>query len=165
MKPVQLLATGGLSDRNVAACAQRIAEMEPWKRLGYSAEDLSHALKPAHSDREGLLIDLDGEIAGALVLRHGWWRGAYIELFAIYPEWQRRGLGRTVLEMVESRRGAGVDNLWLLVSASNEPAQSLYRACGFETVGTLTDLLMAGEDEILMRKRLRPVRKGSIARS
>ncbi|MEO5344637.1 MAG: hypothetical protein H7842_15210, partial [Gammaproteobacteria bacterium SHHR-1] len=47
-------------------------------------------------------------------------------------------------------------NIWLLVSRFNQPARHFYLAHGFAELCCIEDLLLAGEDEVLMRKRLPP---------
>ena len=153
---MQLKPTIDMAETELAAHAARLAAMEPWSRLGYRAEGLLVLLSSHQPDRQSFLIQRGGHPAGVLVLRDPWWRGIYIELFAVYPEAQQQGVGRAALDLIEARRRPGRDNLWLLVSGFNSAAQAFYRRQGFEFVGHLPDLLASGEDEILMRKRLRP---------
>ena len=156
MTALQLKPTVDMAETELAAHAARLAAMEPWSRLGYRAEGLLALLSSHPPDRQSFLIQRGGRPAGVLVLRDPWWRGIYIELFAVYPEAQQQGVGRAALDLIEARRRPGRDNLWLLVSGFNSAAQTFYRRQGFELVGQLPDLLASGEDEILMRKRLRP---------
>jgi ribosomal protein S18 acetylase RimI-like enzyme len=55
----------------------------------------------------------------------------------VAPEVRSRGLGRRLLTAIieEGRRMPGVELLQLVVVAGNTPAQSLYRALGFQTYG------------------------------
>ena len=156
MTALQLRPTIDTAETELAAHAARLATMEPWSRLGYRAEGLLALLSSHQPDRQSFLIQRGGRPAGVLVLRDPWWRGIYIELFAVYPEAQQQGVGRAALDLIEARRRPGRDNLWLLVSGFNSAAQTFYRRQGFELVGQLPDLLASGEDEILMRKRLQP---------
>jgi ribosomal protein S18 acetylase RimI-like enzyme len=79
-------------------------------------------------------------------------RGAYIELFAVLPAAQGRGVGRAILEFVESSYRGRAANLWLLVSAFNSGARGFYEKHGFRPIGVIEDLVVVGQDEILMRK-------------
>ena len=65
-----------------------------------------------------------------------------------------RGIGRALMEWAEAevfdRRCAR--NLFLLVSDFNTPARRFYERLGFAEVGRLPDYLVAGRDEIIVRK-------------
>lgn len=133
--------------------AQQLVTMDPWLRLGYQEQALrSFFLQPA-CDAERYLMLLDEEIAGVVCLKRPWLRGVYLEQLAILPPWQRQGLGRQALDFIEQRH-AQYANIWLLVSGFNQSARRFYQANGFVELCPLEGLLVAGEDEILMRKRL-----------
>lgn len=49
--------------------------------------------------------------------------------------WKRRGLARAgLLRTMERLRVAGRDDVWLAVTATNEPARRLYESLGFEEI-------------------------------
>jgi ribosomal protein S18 acetylase RimI-like enzyme len=52
-------------------------------------------------------------------------------------------------------------NIWLCVSQFNDRAQRFYSSNGFEVSAVLDDLIVAGENETLMRRRL--VSRSSVA--
>lgn len=73
---------------------------------------------------------------------------------AVHPDYQRRGLGRALLEhligLLEQR---DVLTLWLEVRQSNTPAIALYRALGFDEVSLRRDYYPTAkgrEDAIIM---------------
>jgi ribosomal protein S18 acetylase RimI-like enzyme len=135
--------------------AQQLAGMDPWRHLGYSQESLEgFFLRPA-CDAERYLIRVADDIAGVLCLKQPWLRGVYLEQLALLPSYQRRGLGRRALEFIEQSHPQAA-NIWLLVSRFNQPARHFYLAHGFAELCCIEDLLLAGEDEVLMRKRLPP---------
>ena len=77
---------------------------------------------------------------------------AHVTTFAVHPDWRRQGIGRQLLlNVVELARKIGARRMTLEVRASNETAQALYRAYGFEEVGRrpryYTD---DGEDAVVM---------------
>ena len=77
---------------------------------------------------------------------------AHVTTFGVHPDWRRQGIGRQLLlNLVELSRAIGARRMTLEVRASNEVAQALYRAYGFEEVGRrpryYTD---DGEDAIVM---------------
>lgn len=56
-------------------------------------------------------------------------------LFAVAPQWRRRGLGAALLTQVEkAARGRGIARIFLEMRDGN-PAESLYRYHGFTPIG------------------------------
>lgn len=163
MTSIRFRAADGLPDALLDEQARRLAAMDPWARLGYSASALARALRLGQPDRDVRLVEQDGQIVGVIVLRRHWWRGCYIELFAVYPEAAGQGLGRRALDWIVEHCEDGNENLWLLVSGFNHAARHFYTKCGFETIGTLDDLVTVGEAEVLMRKRLRPPSSAAVS--
>ncbi len=54
----------------------------------------------------------------------------------IAPDHRRRGVARTLISVAEEEAWArGFSRLRVRVSIGNEPAQALYRSCGFEDAG------------------------------
>lgn len=58
----------------------------------------------------------------------------YINVLAVYPAFQGRGLGRRLLEHVEAE--ADGRDLSLIVENANDAARALYRSAGFVTEAT-----------------------------
>lgn len=77
--------------------------------------------------REGRIV------AATLVTEHD---GVALIAFSMTsPEWKRRGLARAgLLRTMERLRRAGRREVWLAVTATNEPARRLYEFIGFEEV-------------------------------
>ena len=102
-----------------------------------------------------LAIMADGRMAGGMAVRSPWLRGPYLELLAIFPQAQRRGLGQRSLDWAFARaREQGAANFWACVSAFNRSARDFYAQRGFVEAVELADLVQLGETEILLRKRL-----------
>ncbi|WP_295447430.1 GNAT family N-acetyltransferase [uncultured Thiodictyon sp.] len=152
---LEFVVTAALTPDQAAVIAETLAGMDPWRTLGYSAAALTGALVALHPDLTRYLALRDGEPQGLVVVRHPWLRGAYIELFAVLPAAQGRGVGRAALEFVESRYRDRSPNLWLLVSGFNSGARCFYEKHGFRPVGVIADLVVTGQDEVLMRKIIR----------
>lgn len=58
---------------------------------------------------------------------------AYLHLIGVAPSCRRTGVGRELMSRYEAwSRSVGADRLLLDVRVSNETAQALYRALGFE---------------------------------
>lgn len=146
-----LRATEG---REAADLAARIAALDPWHRLGYTAAGLrAYLTRPDPGARRFVLVDA-GQAVGAAVIRDPWLRGPYIELLALFAEAQGRGLGGAFVDWLAARAGRRDRNLWVVASAVNDRALDFYRRHGFAPVGELDGLVRDGEREILLRRRL-----------
>jgi len=140
------------------ALIRMLADSDPWKRLGYTAAHWDRLFTPLPSGREGYIIEQDGVVAGLALLRRPFLFGDYLELLAIAPWTQRRGLGRTLLNHLERMVFARSTNLFACVSDFNTTARQFYERNGYREVGPLPDLLMAGASEILLRKTIGPAK-------
>jgi ribosomal protein S18 acetylase RimI-like enzyme len=125
--------------------AALLADIDPWRRLGYNALALADYLDRPDPTLSRMVMPGKGVIA----LRSPWLRGPYIELLAVLPEAQGQGIGRALVEWATSRGGA---NLWACVSEFNAPARAFYARLGFTEVAKLPGLVAPGETEILLRK-------------
>ena len=77
---------------------------------------------------------------------------AHVTTFGVHPDWRRQAIGRQLLlNLAEISTAIGARRLTLEVRASNEVAQALYAAFGFEILGRrrayYTD---DGEDALVM---------------
>ena len=84
----------------------------------------------------------------------------YLSALALYPEQQRKGLGRTMLAEAEAvARAAGADWITLMVGSFNSGARALYQQVGYAEWDRRAFLPFPGSDAegdwILMRKDLR----------
>ncbi len=152
------LASGGLRPlraEQAEPIARQLAAIDPWLALGFAAEALATYLLRADG---GLyryeILDAQGATAGVVAVRHPWLRGPYLELFAVFPPHQGRGLGGAALEWFERQARLTSANAWVLVSAFNQGAYGLYRRYGFVEIGPIPDLIKPGQNEILLRKSL-----------
>lgn len=136
--------------------AARLAELDPWARTGRTAAAFLAAMSTPMPGTHRFAIDLDGRLAGCLVLRHPFMRGPYVETIAVFPEAQRRGVARTVIEWIAAEAAATAPNIWLCVTEWNAPARAFYAALGFVEVGPLPDLAAPGVGEIFLRRVLGP---------
>jgi ribosomal protein S18 acetylase RimI-like enzyme len=141
------------------AVIEMLADSDPWKRLGYTAHHWERLFDPLPPGREGYVVDVAEEVAGLALLRRHFLFGDYLELLAIAPARQRRGLGGTLLAHVERIVFSRSTNLFACVSDFNAAARDFYRRHGFREVGPIHDLLMPGSSEILLRKTTGPARR------
>lgn len=153
--PLDIVALPVLAHPQAEVIGRTLAGMDPWQTLGYGAEGLTSGLQVAHPDLTRYLAQRDAQTLALAVVRHPWLRGAYIELFAVLPGAQGQGVGGALLRHIEAVYRRRTGNLWLLVSGFNTRARRFYECHGFGPIGTIPDLVVSGQDEVLMRKVLR----------
>jgi len=99
------------------------------------------------------VIDSDGVVTGYGVLMIGV-REAHLLNLSIAPEWQRRGLGRTLLEhFVHIGHDSDAQQMFLEVRPSNTSARRMYADYGFRDISVRRGYYPAAggrEDAILM---------------
>ena len=99
------------------------------------------------------VIDSGGVVTGYGVLMIGV-REAHLLNLSIAPEWQRRGLGRTLLEhFVRIGRDSDAQQMFLEVRPSNASARRMYAGYGFRDISIRRGYYPAAggrEDAILM---------------
>lgn len=135
-----------------SAVVAMLVDRDPWKRLGYTPKSWERLLTPPLDRREAWVIECDRIPAGIAVVRLGFLRGDYLELFAIAPGQEGRGLGRRLLRAVEESVFSRGPNLFVCVSDFNHSGRRFYARNGYQQVGTIADLLIAGSSELLLRK-------------
>lgn len=132
--------------------ANQACQIEPWKSLSTEPEKLVAYYHSQSPDLIRFHLQMDGATAGLVCLRQPWLRGVYIEHFLVLPGFQGMGIGKAFLRHIESKYQTQTNNLWLLVSAFNQPARKFYTSQGFIEIGPIRDFIKPGMDEILMRK-------------
>lgn len=141
------------ADRTWAADV--MAASEPWLTLGRGRADALKLLR--NRRKQCFIVRSGGERAGFLVLDLHGPLGGYIQTIGVAPEWRGRGVGSAALGWAEAHLFKTHRNVLLCVSSFNRGAQRLYRRAGYEVVGRLRDYVVAGHDEILLRKTLGPL--------
>ncbi|MFW2391900.1 MAG: GNAT family N-acetyltransferase [Methyloceanibacter sp.] len=129
--------------------------MPPWSQMGYSAEAMTRFLAARDDGARRYVIDVDGAPAGAVSIRYPWLLGPYVELLAILPASQGRGLGAAVLNwLAQEASRLEARNLWVCASRGNASALRFYQRHGFEETAALPDLVADGFEDILLRRTL-----------
>lgn len=59
----------------------------------------------------------------------------YLDTLAVFPQYRRNGIARSLIESVKQRAQAINKPAGLLVSKTNSKARPLYESCGFKMVG------------------------------
>jgi ribosomal-protein-alanine acetyltransferase len=80
---------------------------------------------------------------------------AHLSLLAVQPGFQKRGLGRQLLEWLEaSARTAGIFTVQLELRAANDAARRFYERLGYREVGRKPAYYAGREDALRMRHEL-----------
>ncbi len=137
------------------ACAQLMAASEPWITLGRGCDALLAML--SDETRERYLARQGETLVGVLVLEMKGAFVGYIQTVFVAPEFRDQGIGTRLVHFAEQRILRDVPNVFLCVSSFNPRARRLYERLGYRVVGELSDYLIYGQSEILLRKSLGPI--------
>ncbi len=140
----------GLSAKEAETIATACAGFDPYLTLGYRAETLAAYLTRPDSSLIRYAVEMDGRFCGVLTLRKPWLRGPLIEMLALLPQSQGKGLGSLILDRCKAEAGR---NLWVTVSDFHQPARRFYARAGFEEVSALAGIVSEDRAEILLRWR------------
>lgn len=132
-----------------------LSAMDPWLTLGYSSQGLTGYLLRQDPALSRYIVEVGERAAGIVCIRYPWLLGPYIELLALYAPCRGMGLGRAILDWIESQAGPASKNIWALVSSFNESAVKFYGKSGFFQIAPLEDLVRPGYSEILLRKPIK----------
>ena len=137
------------------ACAHYMANTSPWNQLGMSYDLLLRSLTDETKD---VYVAADGDAPVGLIVidMRGSFVG-YIKSLGVFPGWQGRGVGHRLLAFAEESIFGRSPNMFICVSSFNPRAQRLYENFGFSVVGRLTNYVVNGHDEILLRKTIAPL--------
>jgi ribosomal protein S18 acetylase RimI-like enzyme len=145
------LATAGEAE----GCAHLMATSEPWLTLERSYEtSLGIVQDPT---REVYVARQGASIVGFIILCMTGAFVGYIQTICIHPDHRGQGLGSRLVEFAEQRILRDAPNVFMCVSAFNRDARRLYERLGYRVVGELTDYIVRGHSEILLRKTSGPL--------
>jgi diamine N-acetyltransferase len=150
------LASARLVPLDPTSCltlAEAIVAIPPWSVMGYPAEAMARFLTSSADGAYRYLVESEGKPAGAVSVRHPWLKGPYLELLALLPAFQGRGIGAEIMRWFEQEGlRAEARNLWVCASGFNERALNFYRRHGFTQAASLHGLVADSYTEILLRK-------------
>jgi ribosomal protein S18 acetylase RimI-like enzyme len=151
MAPFERLTAPG----DAEACARLMTCSEPWVTLGRTYQtSLAIIQDPT---RETYVLREDGEVVGFLIICMMGAFVGYIQTICVHPDHRGRGLGTRMVEFAEQRILKEVPNVFMCVSSFNHDARRLYERLGYHVVGELTDYIVEGYSEILLRKTTGPL--------
>ena len=136
-------------------CARLRASTEPWVTL---KRDYESGLKAIlDEERETYVAEVEGAVAGFLILNmHGGFVG-YIQTVCVVQEYRSHGIGSRLVAFAEERIFRQSPNVFICVSSFNPQARQLYERLGYKLVGELTDYVIPGCSEIMLRKTIGPL--------
>ena len=115
----------------------------PWGREGIESE-------LAYENGRMLVAEEENRAVGYVSLRFVLDEG-YLNNIAVLPDWQRRGIGRALLNALKDEAcELGLSFLTLEVRAGNEPAKALYRSLGYEMTGRRRRFYRYPEEDALL---------------
>jgi len=143
-----------LAEGEAARLGALCAGIDPYRRLGQSADALSGYLNRQDPTLFRFAIETSSGLVGVVAVRSPWLRGPFLEMLALLPEARGRGLGRQTVDWVTAQSRLLASNLWTTVSDFNDTARGFYAHLGFAEVSELPGLIAEGTTEILLRRRL-----------
>ena len=150
------LAIRPLETREEAeACARMMAGTEPWITLGRGYDACLRVVLDETCER---YVAHEGDRLGGLLILN--LRGAftgYIQTVCAALECRGKGVGTALVAFAEERIFRDHRNVFICVSDFNPGAQRLYERLGYRLVGELTDYIVAGHSELLLRKTRGPL--------
>ena len=137
------------------ACARLMSSSEPWITLG---RDYDASLRILLDETRERYVAYRGDrLAGFLILNLQGAFVGYIQTVCIAAELRGQGAGTALIAFAERRVFREHANVFMCVSSFNASARRLYERLGYAAVGELTDYLVRGHAEILLRKSRGPI--------
>ena len=143
------------SEVEARACARLMAASEPWITLGRSYEASLGIIRDRR--REVYLARDETGLAGFVILCMTGALVGYIQTICIDPSRRGQGLGSRLVEFAERRILKVSPNVFMCVSSFNVDAKRLYERLGYKVIGELTDYIVRGHSEFLLRKTVGPL--------
>ena len=148
------------SDAEARACATLMSSNDPWITFGRSFNESYRIIRDPAREVYVALDDSAGDgpqVAGfTIVVMQGAFVG-YIQSIAVATSWRSRGLGSALIAYAERRILREQPNVFICASSFNPRALRLYERLGYHVVGELTDFMVRGHSEILLRKTTGPL--------
>lgn len=145
------------SDGEADACARMMATSEPWITLRRTYDESLEILRDASREvYVAVRVDTADVLGFVIVNMRGAFVG-YLQTVAVREDSRGRGLGSRLIAFAERRIFRDSPNVFLCVSSFNERARALYERLGYRLVGELSDYIVQGQSEWLLRKSVAPL--------
>lgn len=144
------------SPEEARLCARMMAASEPWITLKRGYEESLALLQDPSREVYVASRGSRGPVLGFLILNMAGAFSGYVQTICVAPEERSRGIGSRLLQFAEERVFRESPNVFLCVSDFNPRARALYERLGYRLVGELTDYVVSGHSEYLMRKTVGP---------
>ena len=153
-----------MSEQEIDAACRLIAEAMNIEEAKWAKKTmLFHFGCKAHGFDDGrhyFTYSVDERILGLVGLHHYEWgpeENVWLAWFAVHPEHQRKGIGRSLLDSIE-KRAVTEGYTKLFVETYDHPdfakAQQFYQSCGFGKVGQIDDYLPGSQSMVVYLKNL-----------
>lgn len=127
---------------------------DPWLQLGLTYDACLRSLQLPTTEVYGIWVN--DTYAGFAALQTSGVFRVYVQSVFIQPSYRNQGYGALLMNHLEERGMQLSPNIFILYSSFNPDAGRLYRRLGYELVGELTDYILPGHSEFLMRKSSGP---------
>ena len=134
----------------IETCASIMMNSEPWITLKRSHEDSVKMM--GDPLRETYVAVVGDTVAGFLILRMDGPFSGYIQTVGVAADWRNRGVGTKLVKFAEERIFRERPNVFMCVSSFNPDALRLYKRLGYDVLGEISDFIVKGHSEILLRK-------------
>lgn len=136
---------------NIARMSRRLIEVGlPW--WCWTPKRVAKAIRSP--DTIAIVADVGKPMAGFAVMHFGD-ENAHLNLLAVEPTYRRRGIGRDMLQWLESSCSvAGIVRVSLEVRADNVPAIRFYQSRGYESGDRIPRYYCGQETALRMTRRI-----------
>jgi ribosomal protein S18 acetylase RimI-like enzyme len=153
---VETITIRPLAPVDIPSIARWVAATPLWQRYNVTEKNFAERLTVGLANNATIYAaERAGEAVGFvwLVERGAFNRGAYVQLIGVREEARGGGIGRALMEYVETH--ATARDIFLLVSDFNTDAQQFYTRLGYRPVGKMDDFVVQGISELIYWKRCR----------
>lgn len=149
-----------LSQEHIVECARIMAENPVWQRYHVTQSGAESQFKDGLDSPEAhIVVSLDddkGLVTGFIwyYLEGTFYKGGYIRLIGVHPDYQGQGLGAELMKVAETHIVTQTPHLFLLSSDFNKQAHQFYNRLGYRIIGELADFAQDGISEMVFYNRL-----------
>jgi len=140
------------TEKDKIFCASLMASYEPWVTLQRSFEQAFKIINDPTS--EVYLAKHDDQAIGFAIIKLKGAFVGYIQSILIIKDFQKQGFGKQLIRELETYMFSKYPNIFICVSSFNPEALKFYNSIGYEVIGELTDYIIKGHSEFLLRKSI-----------